>query len=91
MSDWKITGLKLDSSGMKELLNEDFVRADLTDRAGRVQAAAQAGNPKYTYVVEQKTTDRAAVSVGSSDDGVLFSETNTGNLLRALDSGGGSS
>lgn len=85
MGDWRVTAVKLESSGMVALLNEDGVRDDLTDRAGRGLAAAQAGNPKYTYAIEQDTTDRAVVRYGSEDPGVLFSESATGNLLRSLD------
>jgi len=86
----KVTQVKLDSKGMRELLNEDFVRDHLTDRAGRVLSAAQAGDPNFDYHIEQATTDRAVVRVGSDDDGVLFAESATGNLLRALDAGAGS-
>ena len=86
----KVTQVKLDSKGMRELLNEDFVREHLTERADRVLAAAQAGDPNFDYHIEQATTDRAVVRVGSDDDGVLFAESATGNLLRALDAGAGS-
>ena len=75
---------------MRALLNEGFVREDLTRRAGRVLSAAQAGDPSFDYHIEQNTTDRAVVRVGSDDEGVLFAESETGNLLRALDAGGGS-
>jgi hypothetical protein len=83
----KVTAVKLDSKGMRELLNERFVRDHLTDRADRVLGAAQAGDPSFEYHIEQATTDRAVVRVGSDDEGVLFAEANTGNLLRALDAG----
>jgi hypothetical protein len=85
----KVTGVKLDSQGMQAMLKEQFVRDELTRRAERVLASAQSGLPEFTYQIEQVTTDRAVVRVGSDDDGVLFAEAATGNLLRALDSGGG--
>jgi hypothetical protein len=85
-----VTKFILNSHGMRDLLNEDFVRDHLTDRAERVRDAASGGDPNFTYVVEQATTDRAVVRVGSSDEGVLFAESATGNLLRALDAGAGS-
>lgn len=80
---------KLDSSGIKDMLNESFVRAELTQRAERVLSAAQAGDPNWSYQIVQGTTDRVRVSVGSDDEGVLFAEAETGNLLRALDAGAG--
>lgn len=92
MAEAKLTAFKLDSAGMKELLNEDFVRDDLTERAGRVLSQAQAGASEgVEYQIEQATTDRAVVRVGSESEGVLFIESATGNLLRALDAGGGDS
>jgi hypothetical protein len=91
MGDWKITAFKMESSGMLELLNEDFVGDELEDRAGRGRDAAQAGNPKYTYVIERIKTDRQACRYGSEDPGILFSESNTGNLIRSLDACAGSS
>lgn len=86
----KVTQFKLDSKGMRQLLNEDFVRDHLTTRADRVLSAAEAGGGDFAYHIEQATTDRAVVRVGSDDDGALFYEANTGNLLRALDAGAGS-
>jgi hypothetical protein len=84
-----VTQFKMDSAGMKAMLNEQFVRDDLTTRAGRVLDAAQAGQPDFDYAIEQATTDRAVVRVGSEDPGVLFAESATGNLLRALDAAAG--
>ena len=63
----------------------------LEDRAQRGLAQAQAGNSKYTYVLERAVTDRQVVRYGSESEGVLFSESNTGNLLRSLDACAGSS
>jgi hypothetical protein len=91
MGDFKVTAFKMDSSGMKQMLNEQFVRDDLTDRAERVRDAAASGDPNYDYQIVQGTTDRVKVSVGSDDEGVLFAESATGNLVRALDAGAGSS
>jgi len=80
---------KMNGPGVRELLNEAFVRKHLTDRAERVLSAASAGQPDFNYHIEQAKTDRAVVRVGSDDDGVLFAESDTGNLLRALDAGNG--
>ena len=91
MGDWKVTAVKLDSTGMKQMLNEDYVGDHLEDRAQRGLAQAQAGNSKYTYVLERAVTDRQVVRYGSESEGVLFSESNTGNLLRSLDACAGSS
>jgi hypothetical protein len=81
----------LNPQGVRDLLKEDFVRAELTRRAERVQQQAQAGDPNFTYHIEQATTDRAVVRVGSDDEGAIFAELDTGNLVRALDAASGSS
>jgi hypothetical protein len=91
LADWKISAFKVNSSGMKAMLNEDFVRDDLTKRAGRGLAQAKAGNPNRTYAIVQDSTDRVAVRYGSDDEGTLYSEAVTGNLVRSLDACGGAS
>lgn len=91
MAEFVLTKYAMHSTGMKEMVNADYVRRDLTDRAERVRDQAAAGGPDYTYDVVQSTTDRVRVAVGSDDEGVLFYESATGNLLRALDAGGGTS
>lgn len=80
----------LSSPGMRMMLNETWLRDHLTDRAGRVLSAAQAGDPDWDYHIEQAKTDRAVVRVGSDEEGVLFAESQTGNLIRALDAAAGS-
>ena len=80
---------KFNGPGVRDLLNEDFVRKHLTQRAERVLADAQSGQPDFDYHIEQAKTDRVVVRVGSDDEGVLFAESDTGNLLRALDAGSG--
>lgn len=88
MAEGKVTAFKLDSSGMQELLNEGFVADCLLDVAGPVADAANAGaGGEFTYHIEEGRTDRVRVAVGSDDEGVLFYESATGNLLRALDAG----
>lgn len=91
MATYRLVKFELNSQGMRDMLNADYVREDLTERGGRVKDQAQAGGGEFTYDVVQGTTDRVRVAVGSDDDGVLFYEAATGNLLRALDAGGGSS
>jgi hypothetical protein len=81
----------LNPRGIREMLNEDFVRSDLTKRGERVLSQAQAGEPDYSYHIEQAKTDRAVVRVGSDDPEAIYAELNSGNLVRALDAGGGSS
>ena len=84
--------IKLNSAGVKELLNSEGVRADLTRRAGRVLTAAQlrapvsSGDYKGSLRIIQATTDRAVVRVGSDAPHAGIVEANTGNLARALDS-----
>ena len=61
--------VKLNSAGMKALLNDPGVRAELTRRAGPVLAAAKAdphddtGAYEAGLHIEQATTDRAVVRV----------------------------
>lgn len=87
--------VRLNSAGMRALLNDDGVRADLTRRMENVLQAAQADphDETYTYEsslhIEQATTDRAAVRVRSSDPKSHVMEANYGILARALDSAGG--
>lgn len=71
---------KLNSRGMDRLLKSPEVRADLTRRAQRVQAAAGAGAH-----IEQVTHDRAVVRVVGS----LRDEADNGTLTRALRAAGG--
>lgn len=85
----------LDKAGMKALLNDPGVRADLTRRMGPVLAAAQASAPvasgehKASIHMEQATTDRAVVRVVADSDHSLAVESKTGNLAKALNAAGG--
>lgn len=85
----------LDSAGMKDLLNDPGVRAELTRRIAPVLAAAQSGAPvvsgdyKASIYVKQATTDRAVVRVVADVSYAMSVEANSGNLARALDSAGG--
>lgn len=84
--------IKLNSAGMRELLNSSGVRAELTRRAGAVLSAAKASAPVATgeYVgslrILQATTDRAVVRVGSDAPHAGIVEADRGILARALDS-----
>lgn len=87
--------VKLNSAGMRALLNDPGLRADLTTRAERVLAAAKASAPvdsgeyRDSLHIVDDTTDRAVVRVGSSAPHGLLVEMKTGNLARALDAAGG--
>lgn len=86
------TRVKLNSAGVKDLLNSSGTRSVLTGKAGPVLAAAQSGAPIATgeYLaslrIVQDTTDRAVVRVVSTAPHGMIVEANTGNLARALDS-----
>ena len=86
---------RLNSGGMKALLNDSGVRADLTRRMGRVAEAARASAPvdsgeyRSRITVWQDTTDRAAVRCGSTAPHGAVVEAKTGNMARALDAAGG--
>ena len=87
--------VKLNSPGMKSLLNDAGVRADLTTRMERVLATAKAnapvksGNYRDGLELVQDSTDRAAVRVVGRAPHSHLVESRTGNLARALDSAGG--
>lgn len=84
--------VKLDHRGMAAMLKSEPVRAELTRRAERALAAAQASAPvdtgdyKAGLHLEQETTDRAVVRVVADDWKSAIVEANTGNLSRSLDS-----
>lgn len=84
---------RLNSAGMSELLKSSAVRAALTERAGRVLAAAQAdphddkGDYEAGLHIVQATTDRAAVRVVSGDWKGHILEAKYGILARSLDAG----
>lgn len=88
--------IELNSPGVRALLNDDGVRAELTRRMEPVLGAARGGAPTETgdyrdsIHMEQATTDRAAVRVVADSDHALAVESRTGNLSRALDAAGGS-
>lgn len=83
--------VKLNSAGVKEVLNSTGTRRLLTEKAGRVLAAAQAdphddtGDYEAGLHIEQDTTDRAVVRVVSGDWKGHIMEANYGILARALD------
>lgn len=86
---------KLNSAGMKQLLNSPAVRAELTRRAQPILAAAKADPHDDTGACEnglhiaQATTDRAVVRVVSGDWKGHILEAEYGILARALDAAGG--
>lgn len=88
--------VKLKSAGVKALLNDPGVRAELTRRAGPVLSAARASAPvesgayRDSIHIEQGTTDRAVVRVVASVPYAMTVEASTGNMARSLDAAGGS-
>lgn len=87
--------IKLISRGMRALLTDPGVGADLERRAGRVAATARATAPVDTGAyrdsigVETDVTDRVVARVVARDPKSHIIEARTGNLSRALDSAGG--
>lgn len=90
MARARLEDLKLNYSGMGDLLKSDSVRAELTARMQRCLDAAQANAPVLTGAyrdglhIEQATTDRAVVRVIGSSDHDWYVEAETGNLRRAF-------
>lgn len=87
--------VKLNHSGMRQLLNDPGVRRELTTRAEPVLTEAKANAPVASgeyqdgLEIQQATTDRAAVRVVGTAPHSLVVEAKTGNLARALDAAGG--
>lgn len=94
--------VKLNDAGVRELLTDDGVRADLTRRGEAVAAVArgsvptESGRARDSIHLEQDTTDRAVVRVvmdpinpvtGESYGAIL--EAATGTLTSALDAARG--
>lgn len=88
--------LKLNRGGMRALLTDPGVRADVGRHADAVLAAARATAPVDTGAYqasihrESVTTDRAVERVVASVPYALSVESSTGNLARALNAAGGS-
>lgn len=86
--------VKLNSRGMGAMLNSAEVRRELTNRASRVLAAAQAAAPVDTGAyraslhLQQATTDRAVVRVVAGTDHAFVVEADRGTLARALGAAG---
>lgn len=87
--------VRLISRGMRSLLTDRGVGADLTKRAERVAARARATAPVATgeyrdsITVETDVTDRVVARVVARDRKSHLIESRTGNLTRAIDSAGG--
>ena len=87
--------IRLISRGMKALLSDPGVGADLERRAERVAATARATAPVDTgeyrdsITVVSEVTDRVVSRVVARDPKSHIIEARTGNLSRALDSAGG--
>lgn len=87
--------IKLNSPGMKSLLNDAGVAAELERRGQAVLATARATAPvdsgeyRNSLFLISATTDRAVVRVGTRAPHGGVVEWRTGNLAKALDSAGG--
>lgn len=87
--------VRLNHSGVADLLKDSGVRAELTRRMERVKqeavssAPVASGDYRDSIHIEQDTTDRAAVRVVAGTDHALVVEARTGTLARALDAAGG--
>lgn len=81
---------KLNSAGMRELLQSAGIRGELRRHAEATAAAARAGAPRETGTyaasihVESNTTDRAVERVVADADHAMLVEARTGNLVRSL-------
>jgi hypothetical protein len=81
----------LNSAGIKQLLNDDGAREELTRRAEHVLQRANdtapvvSGDYAESLHIEQAATDRAVVRVVADSDHALYVQASTGHLSRALD------
>lgn len=82
------------SAGMRDLLNDPGIAADMRRRAERGAEAArgsaevETGTYRDSITAWSATTDRAVGRFGSDVDYADIVEANTGNLARALDAAG---
>jgi hypothetical protein len=89
------TKVKLNSSGVDQVLSTAKTRAALRPIVEQVAAAARASAPvesgeyRDSITVESVTTDRAVERVVARAPHALVVESRTGNLARALGSVGG--
>lgn len=80
----------INRKGIRELLNDPGVRAELhrlaEPRAARAKATAPVDTGAYrdSIVVEDDTTDRAVVRIVANDPKSHVIEARTGNLAKAL-------
>lgn len=87
--------VELNSAGVRALLNDGGVRAELARRADAVEAAALASAPVVTGAYRESiqrvsaTTDRAVERVVADAPHALGVEARTGNLARAMNAAGG--
>lgn len=87
--------VRLNSGGMKSLLNDSGVAAELERRGQAVLSTARATAPYRTgeyrngLFLIPATTDRAVVRIGTRAPHGMIVEWKTGNLAKALDSAGG--
>lgn len=86
--------VRLDSAGVRELLNDPGVRRILHEHADRVAQVARSTAPVETgryrdsITVQDATTDRAVVRVRATAPHAHLVEARTGHLARALGSSG---
>lgn len=86
--------VKLNRAGVRALLNDPGVRADLARRMDAVESVAEAtapvdsGEHKSRIHRESATTDRAVERVVADADHSLAVEARTGHLARALNAAG---
>lgn len=89
------TRVKLNSGGMKSLLNDAGVAADLQSRGqavlniARATAPVDTGEYRNSLFLIPATTDRAVCRIGTSAPHGMIVEWRTGNLAKALDAAGG--
>lgn len=87
--------VKLNSGGMKSLLNDSGVAGELQRRGQGVLNTARATAPfatgeyRNSLFIIPATTDRAVCRIGTRAPHGMIVEFRTGNLAKALDSAGG--
>ena len=90
--------VKINQAGVRALLSDPGVRAELERRAAAVEAAAKASAPvasgQYRDSIRAQSDSspidgRARATVGATAPHALVVEARTGNLARALNAAGG--
>lgn len=84
----KLSQLKMNNAGAREILNSPSVQSDLLNRVSRIKAKAEATDGS-TYDADVRSgKNRAHAMVKTTDMKSIISNRKRNTLLKSLDAGG---